>query len=130
MTMEQGVTPAYVREHPKEFSMSVTKGKGGLIDFTIKHNVARPMYHVAHLAVYHQGKLIATSDTPVFGKTKGNTFYFSISADDIAESKFDLSDSALAGSGDDAVPVPGTTIHQFRLLDFVPEEMLKSAPSK
>jgi hypothetical protein len=48
----------------------------------------------------------------------------------IAESKFDLSDSALAGSGDDAVPVPGTTIHQFRLLDFVPEEMLKSAPSK
>jgi len=130
LTINEQVTPAYVREHPKEWSVKVTQGKDGLIDFTIKHDVEKPMYHVAHLAVYHQGKLIATSDTPSFGKRRGNTFYFSLSAEDIAESKFDLSDGALAGSGDDALPEVGTTIHQFRLLDFVPEQMLKSAPGK
>ncbi len=130
LTTEREVTLAYVRDHPKEFSVKVAKGKDGLIDFTITHDVVRPMYHVAHLVVYHQGQLIATSDTPSFGKKQANTFHFSIAAEDIAESKFDLSDSALAGSGDEAVPVPGTIIHQFRLLDFVSKELLKSGPNK
>jgi len=130
LTMKWEMTPAYVREHPKEWSIEVAKGKAGLIDFTIKHDVATRMYHVAHLEVYHQGKLIATSDTPSFGKKHDNTFYFSISAEDIAESKFDLSDSALKGAGDDAVPEPGTIVHQFRLLDFVPEQLLKSTLGK
>src|SRR5207244_2936421 len=130
LTTEREITLAYVREHPKEFSVNVAKGKDGLIDFTITHDVATPMYHVAHLAIYHRGTLIATSDTPSFGKKRDNKFHFSIAAEDIAESKFDLSDSALAGSGDDAVPVPGTTVHQFRLLDFVPKRLLKSDPNK
>ena len=130
LTIDEQVTPAYIREHPKEWSVKVTEGKHGLIDFTIKHEVARPMYHVAHLEVRHQGKLIATSDTPVFGRKQGNTFHFSISAEDIAESEFSLSDSTLSGSGDAAEPVPGTTIYQFQLLDFVPEQLLKSSPGK
>lgn len=124
LTINEQVTPAYVREHPKEWSVKVVKGGDGLIHFTITHDVETPMYHVAHLAVYHQGKLIATSDTPSFGKKRGNTFYFSLSAEDIAESQFDLSDSALSGAGDDAVPVVGTTVHQFPLQDYVPKELL------
>jgi hypothetical protein len=128
LTTEDQVTPAYVREHPKEWSVEVTKGKDGLIHFTIKHDVETPKYHVAHLAVYHQGKLLATSDTPSFGKKDGNTFYFSLSAEALAEAKFDLSDGDVNGSGDDATLALGhTIIHQFRLLDFVPEQMLKSA---
>jgi hypothetical protein len=130
MTTEREITAAYVREHPTEFSVKVAKGKEGLIDFTITHDVATPMYHVAHLAIYHRGELMATSDTPSFGKKHDNTFHFSIAAADIAESKFDLSDSALAGSGEDAVPVPGTVIHQFRLSDFVSKELLKSDQNK
>lgn len=128
MTTEREVTLAYVRDHHKEFSVEVTKGKDGLIAFTIKHDVSQPMYHVAHLAVYHQGKLVATSDTPSFGKKQDNIFSFSIAVEDLAESKFDLSDCALDSSGE--VPVPGTIIHKFRLLDFVPKKMLKSVPNK
>jgi len=131
MTINEQVTPVYVREHPKEWSVEVTKGEDDLIHFTIKHDVETPKYHVAHLAVYHQGKLIATSDTPSFGKKRGNTFYFSLSAEDMAGSKFDLSDGDVAGSRDDAIPVPGLTIvHQFRPSDFVPEQMLKSGIGK
>ena len=125
LTINQQVTPAYVREHPKEWTVEVTKGDDGLIHFVIKHSVEIPQYHVAHLAVYHQGKLMATSDTPLFGKKRGNTFYFSLATEDIAESKFELSDSALSGSGHDKVPVPGTTVYQFRLLDFVPERLAR-----
>ncbi len=123
LTTEREITPDYVRQHPDEFSVSAAKGKDGLIDFTITHNVATPMYHVAHLAIHHGGKLIATSDTPSFGKRRNNTFYFSIAADAVSESKFSLSDGALDTSGE--VPVPGTVVHQFRLLDFVPKELLK-----
>jgi len=124
LTTEREVTLAYVREHADEFSVSVTEGKTGLIDFTITHNVAAPMYHVAHLAVYHRGKLIATSRTPSFGKKGANKFHFSMAAEDIAESRFSLSDSALAGSVDDPRPIPGTVIHLFRLSDFVPKKLL------
>ena len=128
LTMDDQVTPAYVREHPKEWSVEVTKGEDGLIHFTIKHDVETPQYHVAHLAIYHQSKLIATSDTPSFGKKHFNTFYFSLSKDDIAQSKFDLSDGDVSGSGDDAMPDLGVTmIHHFRLLDFVPEQLAKPA---
>jgi predicted SnoaL-like aldol condensation-catalyzing enzyme len=128
LTINDQVTPAYVGEHPKEWSVKVTKGEDGLIHFTIQHDVEKPKYHVAHLAVYHQGKLIATSDTPSFGKKQGNTFYFSLDMEDITESKFDLSDGDVSGSGDDAIPMLGLTmIHHFRLLDFVPEQIAKPA---
>jgi hypothetical protein len=128
LTSEEPVTPAYVRGHPKEWSVEVTKGKDGLIHFTIKHDAETPQYHVAHLAVYHQGKLMATSDTPLFGKKRGNTFCFSLAAEDIAESKFELSDSALSGSHPDRIPGPGgSIIHHFRLLEFVPGRLARPA---
>ena len=63
------VTAADVREHPKQWSVEVTKGQDGLIHFTIKHGVETRTYHIAHLEVYHQSKLIATSSTPSFGPT-------------------------------------------------------------
>jgi hypothetical protein len=123
LTTEREITPEYARENPREFFVSAAKGKDGLIDFTITRSVAAPRYHVAHLAIRRDGKLIAASHTPLFGRAGDNKFHFSISADAIAESKFSLSDSALDASGE--VPLPGTVIHHIRLLDFVPTELLK-----
>ena len=122
LTTEREMTLNYVQEHPDEFSVSATKAKDGLINFTVTHNVTMPMYHVAHLAIYHDSKLIATSDTPSFGKKRDNKFYFSIAPDNVAQSRFSLSDSPLDSSGE--VPIPGTIIYQFRLSDFVPKELM------
>jgi hypothetical protein len=134
LTLELPVTPADVREHPKEWSVKVAKQESGLIQFTIIRTLSEPKYLVAHLAVHHTGKLIATSDTPVFGKTKDNTFSFSIAAEDLGESTFDLRENGLGSTVNgvkvDDVPVVGGRVYQFRLLDFVPEEILKSARSK
>ena len=130
LTTEKEITPTYLQKHPQEFSVDVNEGKDGLINFTIKHNVAQPMYHVAHLAIYQHGKLLAESSTPLFGKKHDNAFHVSLSADTVAESKFDISDSSFIRTGEDAVPIPGTVIYRFRLNDFIPQKMIRSAPSK
>jgi hypothetical protein len=131
LTTEREVTLAYVHEHPKGWSVKATKKESGLIEFTVVRTLSEPKYLVAHLAVHHAGKLIATSDTPVFAKQKDSTFYFSISVEDIAESKFDLSESGLGSTANGVkmdIPVVGSSVYQFRLLDFIPEDVLKSAP--
>jgi hypothetical protein len=127
LTTEQDITPDYLSSHPDEFSVKVNKEENGLIAFELQHNVSRPMYHVVHLAVMKEGKILADSSTPTFGKMHNNIFYFSISPDGLPESKIDLSDSAFVGSGEQATPVPGTTVHRFRLIDFVPKKLLESA---
>ena len=133
LTTESEVTPAYVHEHPKEWSVKATRKEGGLIEFTVIRTLSEPKYLVAHLAVHHAGKLVATSDTPVFAKQKGNTFYFSISVEDIAESKFDLSESGLGSTVNGVevdIPIVGSNVYQFRLWDFIPEDVLKAGPGK
>jgi hypothetical protein len=127
LTVEEPLTVDYVRTHPAEWSVKLVKGDGGLVKFTIVRNLAEPRYLVAHLAVRHSGKLIATSDSPAFGKKQGNTFYFSLAEEDLAESKFDLSESAFTEFGDNAVPEPGTIVHQIPLKDFFVAESDKPA---
>ncbi|HEX5470863.1 MAG TPA: hypothetical protein VFW73_03205 [Lacipirellulaceae bacterium] len=125
MTSERDITPKYVKTHSNEFSIKVKGNENGTIQFELSHDVTRPMYHVAHLTVVANGKLLVDTSTPSFGKMHGNIFYFSIAREFLAASKFDLTDSALAGPCEDAVPVPGTVINRFRLLDFVPKKLLQ-----
>ena len=66
--------------------------------------------------------------TPAVGRKQDNTFYFAISPEDLAESKFDLSESGFTISGDQVIPIVGSIIHQFKLLKFVPENLRKRAP--
>ena len=122
ITVEERLSVAYVQTHPDQWSVKVAKTDAGLVKFTVVRNLSEPRYLVAHLAVHHGGKLIATSDSPAFGKKLGNTFYFSLAEEDLADSKFDLSESAFKDLGDSAVPEPGTIIHQFPLKDFFAAE--------
>ena len=113
--------------------MKVAKGNDGLVHFTLQRTLKEPTYLVARLDVYHAGKLIGTSSTPLYGKKGrfGNTFYFAIAAEDVAESRFSISESYIGKDSDEAVPpAPGGTIYQFKLSDFVPKDVLKSVPVK
>ena len=129
LTVEEPLTVDYVREHPDEWSVKVERGENGLIKFTVVRNLKDPRYFVAHLAVHHQGKLIVKSDSPAFGKKQGNTFYFSLLEDDLADSKFHLSESVFQDVGDYGVPEPGTIIHQFPLKAFFAASVAESEPS-
>ncbi len=130
LTTTRRVDPGYLRDHPDEFSVSVARGEEGLIEFTISHNVARPMYHVARLAIIRDGAVIATSDTPLYGSRRGNKFHFSLAPENLPESRFSLSDSAFSGEGENRIPRPGSIIHQFQLRDFVPPELLRPPARK
>lgn len=133
LTTDCDVTLAYVHEHSREWSVKATRKASGLIEFTVVRTLSEPKYLVAHLAVHHAGKLVATSDTPVFAKQEANTFYFSISLEDTAESKFDLSESGLGSTVNGVkmdIPVVGSNLYRFRLLDFVPANVLNPRPRK
>lgn len=129
MTVEQQVTAAYVKEHPKELSVKAVEGKNGLLNFTIVRNLAEPRYFVAHLSVSHSGEIVAESDTPVYGRKNDNTFHFSMRRQDVEASQFILGESALANSGDCAVPVPGTIDYKITLQEFVPQKTEQPASS-
>jgi hypothetical protein len=129
LTVEEPLTVDYVHEHPDEWSVKAERGENGLIKFTVIRNLKEPRYFVAHLAVHHHGKLIAKSDSPAFGKKKGNTFYFSVLEDDLADSKFDLSESVFQDVDDYGVPEPGTIVHQIPLKGFFVASSAEPGPS-
>lgn len=125
------VTPAYVREHPNEWSVKVAKKGNGLIEFTIVRTLSEPMYLDARLAVHHAGRVIAESNSLAFGRKQDNPFRFALSPDDLAESTFELIESTFTVIGDQAIPtLRGPIVYQFRLLDFVSEDVLKPGRGK
>jgi hypothetical protein len=130
LTVNFPVTSAYLQDHSNEFRVKVSKGKNGLIDFTVVRTLSKPMYLVAHLAVHQQGRVIAESHSPSFTKNHENTFYFSLSPEDVGESTFELGESFFTEFQGQAVPVVGTTNYQFQLKDFVPEDLIKSTASQ
>lgn len=124
LSIEQDVSPAYVSAHPQEWSVKCVKKTNGLIHFTIVRQLTKPKYLVAHLAVHRDGKLLVSSDTPLYGKAKGNTFYFALTAEDIASSTFTISESGLGSTIDGKpvdIPVVGSVTHRFNLSDYLPE---------
>jgi hypothetical protein len=130
LTVNQTVEAAYLKEHPDQFSVRVVKTDRGLLAFTIVRTLAQPKYLVAHLVVRHEGKTVAESDTPLFGKKRDNTFYVSLLSEDVEATEFEISESYFTGTGEDAVPIPGTINYQFRLSDFVPRAAPRPSRSR
>ena len=130
LTVEEDITPEYVRSHAREFSVKVAKDKNGLIAFTIVFTVPEPRYVVAHLVVRSGDRVLAESVTPAFTKNPENTFHFSVPPECLATSVFTLGAGGFAISGGGAVPLPGNIVHRFRLPDFVPAELLKASDHK
>ncbi len=126
LTINVPVTSEYLRDHPQEFNVKVSKGKGGLIDFKMVKTVSEPKYLVAHLLVHHQGRVMAESHSLCFTKNRESTSYFSLLPEDAAESTFELGESSFTESQGQAIPVVGTTNYQFQLKDFVPKDLLKT----
>ena len=130
LTVEEDVTPEYVRAHAREFSVKVAKDKNGLIAFTVVFTLPEPRYVIAHLVVRSGDRVLAESVTPAFTKNSENTFHFSVPLEFLATSEFTLGASGFAISGGAAFPLPGTIVHRFRLPNFVPAELLKASNNK
>ncbi|HVU37696.1 MAG TPA: hypothetical protein VHC95_05135 [Opitutales bacterium] len=129
MTQNSEVTPEYLKQHEKEFSVKVSKNKNGLWEFTITHNATVEWYVVASLTLSQAGNLTAETFFPPFVKKDDITFTFRVAPAFVAESEFELGDCAFGRNGEQIVPLPGTHNYIFKLKDFVIPELLQSTPA-
>lgn len=121
LTVEHQIDSAYVKAHPDDFTVQVSPLKEGLLHFTVVRNLKAPRYLVAHLVVRHDGKVIAQSDTPLYGRSRDNTFYVALAPEDVNAATFEIGESYFVEANGQAVSIPGTIEYQFRLSDFVPK---------
>jgi hypothetical protein len=130
VVVEQQVTPAYVKENPKEFSIKVKKRDDGLIQFTVTRQLSRPQYFVASLAVREGSTLLSESNSPSFIRNDSATYYFAVLPKHLPESTFELSERSFGGDAGQEIPFPGGTDYKIRLKDFAPEGVLKESPRR
>lgn len=119
LTVEQQITPEYLKAHPKEFTLKVEKRDDGMLHFTLGRNLTQQKYLIARLVVKQDGKKLADISTPSYGKKGENRFYLALSPAQLSEAEYELSESFLSGPASDPVPIPGTIIYKISLKDFV-----------
>jgi len=128
LVVEEQVTPAFIKENPDKFSVKATKQDDGRIEFTITRKLNRPVYFVASFQVRTGGKLVAECRHPSFGLEDSETYYLTVSPDQVAESVFELSENSFASGGGVKTPLPGGIDYVIRLKDFPPQANEQAAP--
>jgi hypothetical protein len=116
--VQMPVTPASVREKDSKFTIKSELRKDGMVHFTITYRLARPQYLVAHFELREGTTTLAQTDTPAYVREGEATFYVAVSAKQLADSKFELSEHAFQDSGGRAIALPGGTIYQLNLPAF------------
>ncbi len=119
LTVEQQVTPEYLKAHSKEFALKVEKREDGMLHFTVGRTLTQVKYLVSRTVLKQGGKKLADISTPTFAPKGVNRFHVAVSPAHLAEAEYELSESFVAGPETDPVPIPGTIIYQFSLKDFV-----------
>ena len=119
LTVEQQVTPQYVKENPDRFKITLEQ-RDGLMHFTIVYSLREPRYLVSHLVVRNESGVLAESHTPLFAREHSATFYVVLSKECLANSRFTISENSFATNDGQDIPVPGGTEYAFALKDFVP----------
>jgi hypothetical protein len=125
LTVEQQVTPDFLKAHSKEFALKAERRDGDLVAFTFVRTLPQPKYLVARLVLTHDGKKIAEVSTPSYGKKGANDFFVSLSRTQLVEAEYEVSESFLAGPSTDPVPIPGTVVYKISLKDFAPAVLSK-----
>jgi hypothetical protein len=118
VVVQMPVTPASVGEKDSKFTVKSERRKDGMIHFTVTYRLARPQYLVAHFELREGTTTLAQTDTPAYVREGEATFYVAVSAKQLADSKFEVSEHAFEDSGGRAVALPGGTIYQFNLTAF------------
>ena len=120
LTVEQQVTPQYVKEHPGAFKISAERRDDGLIHFTVIYNLPGPRYLVSRVSVRANSRLLAQSHTPLYAKGRSATFYCELSTECLEDSTFTLSEHFFTTTDGEDVAMPGGTEYIIHLTEFAP----------
>jgi hypothetical protein len=120
VTVEIPVTPAYLKQKPKEFSIHAEKGDDGLIHFTITRHLSEPRYLVARFMVRDKGAVALDGSFPAFVREKAAKYYLAVSPKQLPNAHFELSDHGIGTVDGTPYGVVGGEDYQIHLADFAP----------
>jgi hypothetical protein len=125
LTVDVPVTPAYLKQRPKEFSIRAEKRDDGLIHFTITRHLSEPRHLVARFTVRDKGSIVLDCSFPSFVREKTAKYYLAVSPQQLSNAHIELSESGFNdfNAADKLPPHPwvGSTDYQIHLADFVPK---------
>jgi len=119
LTVEQQVTPQFVKDHPDRFKIAVEQ-REGMMHFKIVYTLREPRYLVSHFTARNETGVLAESHCPLFAREHSATFYVDLSKECLANSRFTLSEHFFSSDNGQDVPIPGGTEYIVRLKDFAP----------
>jgi hypothetical protein len=120
--IEHQVTPKFIREHPKQLSVKVSRDSRGLLEFTVDREFGdREVYLVVTFKLHRGDALLAETVQPSYVYGGAQSFYFKVSPDCVLDSEIELSERSFAGNGATRAPLPGGADYKIRLEDFLPE---------
>jgi len=122
VVVEQPVTLAFLKEHPKAFSIKAANQDDGLIRFTITRHLSQPRYLVASFSVRRGPSVVAKSHFPSFAREESAIYHLVVSPKHLAGSEFQLSERSFSSAGGNPIPLPGGTDYKIKLEDFAPRE--------
>ena len=120
------VTPAFLKKHPKAFSIKAKKRDDGRISFTIIRNLSGPRYLVSHLRVRKGSTLVVESHFLSLARKGTATYHFTLAPDHVVNSDLQISEGVVAGTDKNPVPKPGGIHYKIQLRDFAPQGANKS----
>jgi hypothetical protein len=121
ITLDVPVTPAYLTQKPKEFSIRAEKGDDGLVHFTITRHLSEPRYLVARFTVREKGSVVLDGSFPAFAREKAAKYYLAVSPKQLSGAHFELSDHGIGTVNGTPVGEVGGEDYQIRLADFAPK---------
>lgn len=116
--MEQDVTPAYVREHPLEFSVRVEGRTNDIAVYTFIHHTQKTVYVYPQISVWHDLKFVGSTKQPSPSTATNGTYFISFSAawSDVVSLK--IRESQFTDPGVNKKPFTGGTDYFLQLEDF------------
>lgn len=121
VVIEVPVTPAYLKQEPKSFSIRAESKPDGLVHFTITRPVSSERYVVAELTVRKDSDVVCQSSIPAYVRERSATYYVAIAPQYLPDSTFELSDRTFGGTISNPIPLPGGTDYLIHLKDFAPK---------
>lgn len=121
VTVKQAVTPAWLKDNPKMFSIEAEERDDGLIHFTVTRRLSKPRYLVGHFEVTEDDATVLESHFPAFVRERTATYHLVLSPNYLSGASFVLSEHGFSESDEAPVPWVGGTVYQIRLADFAPE---------
>jgi hypothetical protein len=118
LRITQPVTPEYIQQNPKQFSVVAEKQDDGLIHFTIKRFLSRPSFLAATTEIRNGKTILLQNTSTAFVHEDSATFYLAVAPERIADTKFTLFDGTFSESNGKPVATVGGTDYDIQLSDF------------